>query len=254
MLKVIICEDNIRQREQIKKVIESTIEDNSLDLNISLCTDNPESVIAYLEQNSVGVGVYFLDIELNSKINGLALAEVIRKHDPYGYIIFITTHSELACITFEYKVEAMGFIAKNEIVILNNKIRDNLLEAYNKYNNKLNNKLNDKLKNKNDFITIDVVGKKINIKFEEILYFETVTSIHKIRVHTFNKQIEFYSSIKDLKDKLNDDFYQSHRSYLVNVKNIKEIDKKRFLIHMKNNEECYVSIRQLAGLVKKWAA
>lgn len=248
MLKVIICEDNIRQREQIKKAIESTIEDNSLDLNISLCTDNPESVIAYLEQNSAGVGVYFLDIELNSKMNGLALAQFIRKHDPYGYIIFITTHSELACMTFEYKVEAMGFIPKDELILLNNKIRDNLLDAYNKYNNKFHGKS----ENKNDFITIDTVGKKINIKLEDILFFETVTSIHKIRIHTFDKQIEFYSSIKDLKDRLNDDFYQSHRSYLVNVKNIKQIDKKRFLIHMKNNEECYVSIRQLMGLVKKW--
>ena len=248
MLNVIICEDNAKQRERIKEVVESTICDNSLDLNISLCTDNPERVIEYLEQNNTKVGIYFLDIELNSKINGLALAQFIRKHDPYGYIIFVTTHSELACMTFEYKVEAMGFIPKDEVLFFTNKIRDNLLEAYNKYNNKAHHET----ESKDESITIEKVGKKVNIKLKDILFFETVASTHKIRVHTFKKQIEFYSSIKDLKDLLNEDFYQSHRSYLVNIKNIKEIDKKRLLIHMKNQGECYVSIRQLMGLIKKW--
>ncbi|MCB2291742.1 LytTR family DNA-binding domain-containing protein [Clostridium sp. CS001] len=248
MLKVIVCEDNIRQLEQIKKVVESTIQDNLLDLDISLCTDNPESVIAYLEQNKTEVRIYFLDIELNSKINGLTLAQFIRKYDPDGYIIFITTHSELACMTFEYKVEAMGFIPKDEVLLLNNKIRDNLLEAYNKYNNKFHCETEDESK----YITIETGGKKVNIKLEDILFFETVTAGHKIRIHTIKKQIEYYGTIKSLKDKLNDNFYQSHRSYLVNMQNIKEIDKKRLLIRMKNYGECYVSIRKLTGLVRAW--
>ncbi|MBZ9621686.1 LytTR family DNA-binding domain-containing protein [Clostridium sp. FP2] len=248
MLSIIICEDNIRQRERIKKVVVSTIGDNLLNLNISLCTDNPESVIAYLEKNNTNVGIYFLDIELNSKINGLALAQFIRKHDPDGYIIFITAHSELACMTFEYKVEAMGFIPKEDVFFFNNKIRDNLLDAYNKYNNKVD----CENESKTNSITIETVGKKMIIKLEDILFFETVPTGHKVRVHTFKKQIEFYSSIKNLKNSLNDDFYQSHRSYLVNTKNISEIDKKRLLIHMKNEAECYVSLRQLRGLVKKW--
>lgn len=249
MLNVIICEDNSGQRKQIKDTVENSIVSNSLNLDIALCTDNPKNVLNYLQENKNNVGIYFLDIDLNSDINGLMLAKNIRKYDPNGYIIFITVHSELSYMTFEYKVEAMGFIPKDDILLLNNKVRDNLLIAYNKYVNKIEN--DDE--SKNDFIMIETGYHKININFKSILFFETISSTHKIRVHTFKRQIEFYGSIKELKDKLNDDFYHSHRSYLVNIKNIKEIDKKRLLIRMKNDEECYVSIRRLKGLMKKWS-
>ncbi|WP_291582879.1 LytR/AlgR family response regulator transcription factor [Clostridium sp. UBA6640] len=248
MLNVIICEDNSRQRKQIKDTVENSIVSNSLNLNIALCTDNPKNVLNYLQENKNNVGIYFLDIDLNSDIDGLMLAKNIRKYDPDGYIIFITVHAELSYMTFEYKVEAMGFIPKDDILSLNNKVRDNLLIAYNKYNNKIEN--DDE--NKNDFIMIETGYHKINISFENILFFETISATHKIRIHTFRRQIEFYGSIKELKDRLNNDFYHSHRSYLVNIKNIKEIDKKRLIIHMKNDEECYVSIRRLRGLMQRW--
>lgn len=250
MLNVIICEDNSRQRKQIKDIVENNIISNSLELNIALCTNNPKNVLNYLEENGNDVGIYFLDIDLNSDINGLMLAKNIRKYDPDGYIIFITVHSELSYMTFEYKVEAMGFIPKDDILLLNNKVRDNLLIAYNKYNNKIEN--DDENENKDDSIMIETGYHKINVSFENILFFETISATHKIRVHTFKRQMEFYGSIKELKGKLNDDFYHSHRGYLVNIKNIKEIDKKRLLIRMKNDEECYVSIRRLKGLMQRW--
>ncbi|MBS5822586.1 MAG: response regulator transcription factor [Clostridium argentinense] len=249
MLNVIICEDNSRQRKQIKNTVENSIVSNSLNLNIALCTDSPKKVLNYLKENRNSVGVYFLDIDLGSDVNGLILAKNIRKYDPDGYIIFITVHSELSYMTFEYKVEAMGFIPKDDMLLLSNKIKDNLLTAYNRYMNKAEN--DDE--NKNNFIMIESGYHKINVSYENILFFETIPATHKIRVHTFKGQIEFYGSIKELKDKLNDDFYHSHRSYLVNIKNIKEIDKKRLLICMKNDEECYVSIRRLRGLIEKWS-
>ncbi|NFP73309.1 DNA-binding response regulator, partial [Clostridium argentinense] len=38
MLNVVICEDNSKQRKQIKDTIENSIVSNSLNLNIALCT------------------------------------------------------------------------------------------------------------------------------------------------------------------------------------------------------------------------
>lgn len=54
----------------------------------------------------------FLDIQLEADINGIKLASEIRKHDPVGNIIFVTSHSELTYLTFVYKVAAMDFILK----------------------------------------------------------------------------------------------------------------------------------------------
>ena len=47
-------------------------------------------------------------------MNGIKLGSEIRKHDPVGNIIFVTSHSELTYLTFVYKVAAMDFIFKDD--------------------------------------------------------------------------------------------------------------------------------------------
>ena len=60
------------------------------------------------------IGCYFLDIQLEADMNGIKLGSEIRKHDPVGNIIFVTSHSELTYLTFVYKVAAMDFIFKDD--------------------------------------------------------------------------------------------------------------------------------------------
>ena len=66
----------------------------------------------------------FLDIQLEADINGIKLASEIRKHDPVGNIIFVTSHSELTYLTFVYKVAAMDFIFKDDPDELKSRIID----------------------------------------------------------------------------------------------------------------------------------
>ena len=76
-------------------------------MEIALATDNPYEVLEQAKNmNDIG---YFLDIQLSTDINGK-----IRKHDPVGNIIFVTSHSELTYLTFVYKVAAMDFIFKDD--------------------------------------------------------------------------------------------------------------------------------------------
>ena len=46
---------------------------------------------------------------IRGDINGIKLGSEIRKYDPIGNIIFVTSHSELTYLTFVYKVSADGF-------------------------------------------------------------------------------------------------------------------------------------------------
>ena len=55
----------------------------------------------------------FLDICLQSEMTGLILAQELRKIQPRCFIIFITSHSEMSILTFQYKVEALDFIIKD---------------------------------------------------------------------------------------------------------------------------------------------
>ena len=54
-------------------------------------------------------GIYFLDVDLKSDINGIKLGSKIREKDTRGFIIFTTTHLEMSYFAFKYKVEAPCF-------------------------------------------------------------------------------------------------------------------------------------------------
>ena len=47
---------------------------------------------------SQGTVIYFLDIDLNSDMNGMKLAQQIRLFAPRGFIVFITAHSGLSAL------------------------------------------------------------------------------------------------------------------------------------------------------------
>ena len=54
--------------------------------------------------------------------------------------------------------------------------------------------------------TIETGGRKISIDYDDILFFETSSNIHKVILHAKDRQIEFFSTIKDLLKAFGDDF------------------------------------------------
>jgi len=240
MNNIIICEDNANQRKELDSIITNEIKNFACE--IALSTNNPHDVINHID-NSTSSFIYFLDVDLNSDLNGFQLAQLIRTHDPNGYIIFLTGHAELTLLTFQYKVQALDYIVKGDINLLKTKITD----CFNAIHNSLN-AAKAKINNK---ISIDVGNNVIFLDFKDILFFETSGKEHKISVHTLSGQTEFYGTLKNIETTVSTDFYKVHRSYLVNTTKIKSIDKRKMVIEMINGEMCYVSLRYLRGLLKK---
>ena len=106
MMPILICEDIAQQRQQITAIIENYVLMEELDMQVALATDDPFQILEYLKRNPNRAGIYFLDIDLNDKMNGIELAAQIRAYDDIGKIIFVTSHADLAPVTFQYKVEA----------------------------------------------------------------------------------------------------------------------------------------------------
>lgn len=241
MIKVFICEDNKRQREKFTKTIENSIIIENFDMEVALSTENPDDIIIYLKNNNVS-GLYFLDVDLKSNINGIKLAELIREYDPRGFIVFVTTHAEMSYLTFIYKVEAMDYIIKDNYQNVNARIHQCIINANKKYTSKTT------ALQKN--FNIKAKDKIINVEYDKILFFETSTIIHKVILHAIDRQIEFYSNMKSIEENLDDRFYRCHRSFLVNKDNIKEIDISNKIIKMINDETCQASTRLIKGLLK----
>ncbi len=241
MLNIYICEDNKEQRSIVTKYVNNVILIEESDLNLSLSTDNPHDVLATMDENK-GVGLYFLDIDLGSDINGLTLAQMIRQKDPRGFIVFITTHSEMCYMTFTYKVEAMDFITKDDSDNLHSRIHQCINKAYSRYSS--SNNFTGKI------LTVKVGDKEYCISHEEIIYIETSPNPHKIILHTEESTFEFKGKIKDIHSSLGNNFAICHRSTIVNKYHIKEIDTKERTVTLSNNDICIVSSRYLRDLTK----
>ena len=241
MLRIFICEDNSIQQNKFKKIIEDIIMINDYDMETSLTTSDPYEILAYLKVNPTS-GIYFLDVDLHSNINGIQLAEEIRKYDPRGFIIFITSHAEMSYLTFLYKVEAMDYIIIDNYNNIRQRIHDCIQNANEKYQAICN--------NSQKVFSIKANDKIVNIDFNDIIFFETSSTIHKVILHCTNRQIEFYSKMKEIEQNLDDRFCRCHNSFIVNTDKIKEIDKKRRISYMINDEECLISTRGIKNLSK----
>ena len=238
MLNIFVCEDNTIQRQSIVQIIQNAVLIEELDMQLVLDTKDPYMLLKKVK-TSQNTGIYFLDIDLNSNMNGMKLAQQIRLFDPRGFIIFISAHSELSFMTFQYRVEAMDFILKDNPAEAKVKIRECLLNAMERYTLQTN--------KTHKVYTIETGGRKISIDHDDIFFFETSSNIHKVILHAKDRQIEFSSTMKGLTNTLDDDFVRCHRSFLVNKNNIKEVDAKKRIIYFTNGETCLMSTRMMKG-------
>ena len=239
MLNIFVCEDNAAQRRTSVQTIQNTVLMDELDMQLVLDAEDPYVLLEKVK-TSQNTGIYFLDIDLGSSMNGMKLAQQIRLFDPRGFIIFITAHSELSYMTFQYRVEAMDFVLKDNPAEAKVKIRECLLNAMERYTLQTN--------KTHKVYTIQAGGRKISVDYDDIFFFETSGNIHKVILHAKDRQIEFSGTMKELTGTLGGNFVRCHRSFLVNKNNIKEVDAKNRIIYFTNGETCLMSTRMMKGL------
>ncbi len=239
MLKIYVCEDIEVQRDKMQQVIENIVLMEDLDMELSCVSGDPHVILEKVKETEE-VGIYFLDIDLGADMTGLTLAQEIRKYDPRGFIIFVTTHSEMSYMTFIYKLEALDFILKDDSEELGRRVYECILKANQRFES-VNNKVQANF-------SVKVNEKVFTVDYDEILFFETSVNVHKIILHCKNRQMEFLGKIKDIEKAVDERFYRCHRSFLVNKDNIKEIDFQNRVIYMVNGDECLISSRMMKGL------
>lgn len=239
MLNIFVCEDDAVQRKSIVQIIKNTVLIEELDMQLILDTPNPYELLETVK-TSQNTGIYFLDIDLKCDMNGMKLAQQIRLYDPRCFIIFVTSHSELSYMTFQYRVEAMDFVLKDNPAEAKVKIRECLLNALERYILQTN--------KTHKVYTIEIGDRRISVDYNDILFFETSSNIHKVILHAKDRQIEFSSTIKELEKILDDTFVRCHRSFLVNKSNIQEIDTKNRIIYFINGETCLMSMRMMKSI------
>ena len=218
MLNFVLCDDNLSAINKLSKMLNSIFISNNLKGQITFSTDNPNELFEYVKNNTTHV--LLLDIDLKSSISGLEIAEKIREIDKNVYIIFITGHFEFSQLA--YKCKTFDFLQKP---LTKERFEETILRLY-----------SDIFGNKTRYIRLD--KDKAVIKEDSIRFIKKEGM--KVIFHTDTRDYEVYSSFSKIHDMLPYNFVRCHKSYIVNMSKITDIDMVKNSISFTKNDICYI--------------
>jgi len=239
MLHVLICEDDSRQRLHLESVVSRHIADG--DIGLVLSTDSPVAVLDYLKSHPDQRGLYFLDVNLqHDMLNGIELGAKIREADPLAKIVFVTTHDELAYLTFIHKVEAMDYIIKERPEDVERRIINCISAAFKRY-------LEEQDIEQKKF-QFEIGGRLWRIPHDEILFFETDPGKkNKAILHKKDEQIGLRDSMNNIAAAV-PEFYRCHQSFLVNPNHMRGVDRMSHKIELLNGDIVPFAPKKAAAL------
>lgn len=218
MLNFGLCDDSQSAITRLSRMLNSIIIQNNLDGQIVFSAQNPTDLLKYIKENSVHVVI--LDIDLNNEMSGLKLAEAIRKYNKNIYIIFITGHLEFGLVAYKYKT--FDYIAKPLTL---ERLQETILRLFDDVSN--NNPKYIRLNHNKTIIPENSVNfiQKDGMR----LVFTTDT-----------RKYEVYNSFNKIEAILPKQFVRCHKSYIVNLDKIDNINISTNTISFDNNEKCYI--------------
>jgi len=216
-MKCIIIDD-----EEIARVIIEKLISNNKNLNLVASFNSPIEALKYLNQNKVDL--IFLDIDMPA-FSGFDLLQTL-KNPPK--VILITSHANFALEAFEYncvvdyleKPIAQARLDKavdKAKLFSNSKMAVKDLPATAVVN-----------ESKSD-LYVNIYKRLVKISFDSINLIEAKGDY--ILIKTDKENYTVHSTLKKIEDKLPEDlFLKVHRSFIINIKKIVDIEDSSVLI------------------------
>lgn len=230
MIKFALCDDNSKLLFKQKEMLESIFLKKDYDAKVVFTCNDPKSLLNFIKNNDINV--LFLDIDLNSSSNGIDLAKEIRKNNKSVYIVFVTAHFEYIVSSFECKT--FDFIQKPFTQAKLEKTVERLFDDFKS--------------NTFDFIKLNSNSRIINQQVVNYIQKDGMKTIYNLDSGT----ISSYGSFKDLSCELPKNFVRCHKSFIVNINNISNIDLKNSTIFFRDSpsSRCYIGPKYKNNLME----
>ncbi len=201
--KIAVCDDEQDQTEYILSILAAWGRQYGCNCDVSVF-DSAESFLFDYEDHKTW-DILLLDVEMKN-MTGIELARRIRKDDSRTEIIFTTAHFEFA--GEGYEVDALHYLVKP---VSDAKLMQVLDKAA------------QRLSVEPLSVVINCSGETLRLYESDILYVESF--LHYILIHTKDNEYRIKENLSAFAQKLSDDFYRVHRSYLVSLKHITRISR-----------------------------
>lgn len=237
MLRIYLCEDDEYQLKNIYSSVECAIQAINYDITIEGCFTRADDLLDVIKLNDNNC-LYFLDIEFKKGIDGLSAARKIREKQPRAFIVFITSHSEMSFMTFQYNVEALDYIIKD----MQNDIHGKIYNCINTTVKRID------MLSEREVFTITTKDKTIIERYEDIFFFEKVKGKGIVVMHCCDRIVSFWSSLNNVYKQLPSNFLRCRDNCIINKSKIKEIDKQNKMIYFADGSSCKCSVRSIGEL------
>lgn len=208
--------------EEIASVIIEKLISNNKNLNLVNSFNSPIEALKYLNQNSVDL--IFLDIHMPA-FSGFDLLQTL-KNPPK--VILISSHSNFALEAFEYNC-VVDYLEKPMTQVRFDKAieKAKLVSNTTKQNKELAaTPINE---NSKSDLYVNIYKRLVKISFESIHLIEANGDY--ILIKTDKENYTVHSTLKKIEDKLPETlFLKVHRSFIINIKKIVDIEDSSVLI------------------------
>ncbi len=205
-LKCIIVDDELMARKALQKLCE---QHQSIEL-VATCV-NAQEALAILEQQEIEL--IWLDVEMP----GLTGFDLLEKITSMPFVVLTTSKTEYAFDAFQYQV--VDYIKKPITVPRFNLAVEKVLELSQK-------KENAQAQHNEIYIKHD--GRYIRLPYSDIQYVENVGDY--VKIFTSKHSYVIHSTMKSLEEKLGKKFLRVHRSYIVHLEKIVDIEENNLVI------------------------
>lgn len=209
MVNICLCDDNTVILEKYEACLKKTAEKYNLDIYIKIFTSG-EEVIDYFEKFSEShIDIIFMDIIMD-RMNGVETSRMLRDKGYKGEIIYLTSSREFAVDA--YDTFPFYYLMKSEY---QKKLEEVFLQAMSRKKEKIK-----------DGILCKKGSVMKRIQLDDIQFMEVYG--RNIIIHMQKDVFEFIANMEIIEDKIkNKGFLRTSRSYIVNLKYVKNIMKNK---------------------------
>lgn len=180
--------------------------------------------IAFLSETEIDA--VFTDINMPD-LNGMEFVSSLSNHP---IIVFITAYAQYAAES--YKLDAVDYLLKPYGFADFQRSANKVLDAYVARSNR-EKQSNDPIESHthhNESIFIKVDYRYVRVSLSDIRYIKGYGEYLQVYLSGHMNPLLTLSSFAGIMERLNDDFIQVHRSYIVNMNHVHHIERSRIVI------------------------
>lgn len=244
-VKIVICDDDENMQEILRRKIAKFCADAGTDCSI-VCCDSGEEVL----RREPASDILFLDIHMPKK-SGMEIARELYSRHSSTILIFVTALSEYVYDAFD--VGAFHYLVKP---FSDGKLQEVLGRALQQHRERQKTSHSASGQGENqetgraqspECILIKKGGVSMKIDLDDIVYAEVFN--RKVMLHTLQGDIEYYGKLTDLSEMAGENFYRTHRAYLVNLRYVEKYTASTIWLE---RGTALISKKQFAGFVRQY--